>query len=174
MNTGVGNVLLVDGRGQRDDAGMPMSHPDTPYHGEAIDRTLDDGVSMNMTPAYEGIADYRRTLRLDADSRLSVVDEVAASSPRRLQWRFQTYRCNPWRQQPDGTWLLFVDGHPYEVVVRTEGFDAEISVQPTHTVWGYVNTVDNRTCHHLSIRTAQPATRAVVRFHIRPSGSISV
>lgn len=168
MHGGVGNIMLVDNHGQRGDAGMPMSHPDTPYHGEALDRTLDDGVSMNLTPAYEGLDDYRRTLRINADEGLHVLDEVASGSPRMLQWRFQTYACHPWLRQPDGTWRLRVDHYLYQLKVTVRGFVPRVSVQPTETVWGYVNTNGNRTCHHLRVESDQPVSQAVMRFHIQP------
>ncbi len=174
MYTGLGNTMLVDGQGQRGDEGMPMSHPDMAYYGEAIDRTLDDGVSMNLTPAYEGLDHYRRTLRMESDGGLWVTDEVACTCPRTLQWRFQTYARNAWRRQHDESWRLCVEGRCYRVTVQAEGFRPVLSIQPTKTVWGYVNFNEDQSCHHLRVETEHPTQQAVLRYHIQPTSPCSV
>lgn len=167
MSGEVGNILLVDGHGQRDDIGMPMSYPDAHYYGERVITASTDGVVMDLMPVYEGLVSYTRYLRLSAGGVLEVEDEVQPDGLRRLCWRFQTYRRNPWTQLGPGCWRLEVDGQTYEVRATVAGAQHSEAVGDTLTVWGYVNDNEDQYCHHLTVE-AEAAGPVTLRLTVGP------
>lgn len=168
QRTAIGNVLLVDGHGQKGDIGMPMSYPDFKYHGEKILDATNTGVRMDLAPAYERLVEYTRRVGLTPAGGLEVEDTVQPTGAHTLSWRFQTYRRNPWTQVRNGVWHLLVDGQCYEAHVVLDGSDFTEHVGETTTVWGYVNENEDQTCHHLAIEAVKPAGPVVLRLTLAP------
>ncbi len=168
QGTEVGNMLLVDGHGQRGDIGMPMSYPDFKYHGQRILDVSETTVEMDLAPAYRGLHRYTRSVALEATGALWLQDIVVPASRRTLCWRFQTYQCNLWLPLRRGVWQLSVDDHPYHVAVSVDGADYDDRIEQTLTVWGYVNDNDDQWCHHLAVIVSPQTEPVALRLHITP------
>jgi hypothetical protein len=164
----VGNVLLVDGRGQKGDIGYPMSYPDFTYQGEKIVAATADAVRMDLAPAYDGLRTYTRSIGLTAAGALVVDDTVGTEGPHTLCWRFQTYQRNPWSRVQPRLWHLDVDGQRYAVRVTVAGAEFADRIGKTLTVWGYVNENDNQWCHHLAIDVTAPPGPVRLRLEVTP------
>ena len=101
MHTFLGNVLLVDGKGQINDIGYPMSLPSWRDHGAEIllaawDEANQTGrVRLDLEPAYPpnlGMALYLRDLLIESGSRIVCRDRVVFTGPRELSWLFHARR----------------------------------------------------------------------------------
>lgn len=169
MRTEIGNVLLVDGRGQRGDVGMPMSYPDFRYHGERILEATEKGILMDLAPCCAGVREYTRYISLVPDGAIEVKDVVRPEGDRALCWRFQTYQRNPWGRKARGAWQLMVDGHTYEVRVEVEGAAFTDEICDTLTVWDYVNENDDQACHHLAVKVTPGSDPVALRLTVVPA-----
>ena len=163
-----GNVLLVDGRGQRDDIGMPMSQPDAPYYGEKILGILDNkGVEMDITPAYDNLLYYTRTIGLSGKGIFWLQDRVMTDKPRQFTWLFHSYKRNPWQMIENGKWELCVDRHLYCVEAKIEEHDFTTGVRLTPAVWSFPGN-DAELCHHLAIEPIKPVTSISLSLRVTP------
>ena len=165
--TAHGNVMLVDNKGQQGDAGMPMSQPDAPYHGERILQAEHGRVEMDLSPTYTLLTRYTRRLELDDRGALVLTDSVSAETPRRLSWLFHTYQRNPWHRVGPATWELHVDGEVYQVDCDLQDAAFETEIRTTHAVWSYPDNAREQ-CHHLVIRTIDPVAQAILSFRLTP------
>lgn len=171
MTTDIANALMVDGRGQKGDIGMPMSYPEFKYHGEKILDVADTGVLMDLAPAYGGLAAYTRRVSLTPAGDLEIEDTVRPEGARMLCWRFQTFRHNPWAPVTRGVWRLTVDGQDYEVRLTVTGAEFADRIAETHTVFGYGNYINDQLCHHLAIETARTDKPVILRLTVAPMPS---
>lgn len=171
QESAVGNVLLVDGQGQKGDKGMPMSYPNFPDHGESIlGVDADSGVRMDLTPAYDHVQRYLRTLHLDAEGGLHCHETVEADAGRVLTWRFQSSVKHPWSSVAPGIWKLEVEGMVYRLTFEVKGAAALACIGETLSVWGYVSAVGNIPCHHLAIEARSEGQPVTLRLFLEPLG----
>jgi hypothetical protein len=161
QESAIGNVLLVDGKGQKGDIGIPMCYPDFPYEGQSIlGVQAASGITMDLAPVYEDLTEYQRTLRLDEAGALHCVDTVSTEAGRLLTWRFQTAEHHRWTPIVPTVWDLEVDGALYRVRFNVDGTTATATIGKTITVWGYVSDAAGIHCHHLAIE-ARSEGRAI-------------
>jgi hypothetical protein len=172
LRTNAGNTLLVDGRGQRDDVGYPMSVPRQPYHGAHIacarwdDQAQRGTVTLDLTPAYDealGIAQYQRQFRFEAGRRMIVRDQIVLDEPRTLSWLFH---CREDRgPTPDGKLAMLIGG---DMKLRIEpvgpSLDLTATIAPTDIVYTYLSASGFMGYRHVRYDTKQPVGRAIVDF----------
>jgi len=173
MRSDLGNVMLVDGRGQRDDMAFAMGYPDVPYGQEFIEkadidpRTNVGHVRMQLAPAYnpaQGIESYTREWFFEPDGRMRLIDTVAAREPHRLTWLFQTYKTHAIDAKGDGLFTIRNGTTVLELRVARSTAALADSVADTITVWAYRNDQGNRSCHHLAFETRESVREAAVEF----------
>jgi len=176
MHGGIGNILFIDGRGQRHDHGVPMADLGAMYEGEAIESVLfnpatgEGHILLNLRPAYDDdrrILRYLRRFRFDAAGDVLLEDILESDAPHRYTWRFNTFRDH----------ALSADGLRYEIV-RPDGPRASIepldapegltaTTGPTDTLWSYGDDVGGRKCHHIDYTLDAPAGLTAVAFRLR-------
>ncbi len=171
QESATGNLLLLDGHGQRGDIGIPMSYPDAVYYGEAMQSVeAASGITMDLAPAYEATHHYHRNVRLDEQGRLHLLDRVEAVAGTHLQWRFQTSLHNGWRELTADTWELEVEKFLYRVSFEVEGAPANARLGETLSVWGYVSASGNVGCHHLAVEARSSGAPVALRLCVEAIG----
>jgi hypothetical protein len=172
LRTNAGNTLLIDGHGQRDDVGYPMSIPRQPYHGAHIaycrfDEQAQRGVvTLDLTPAYDeslGVAMYQRQFRFEPNRRMVMRDRVVLDEPKTLSWLFH---CREDRGPTrDGKLAMCIGG---ETKLRIEPAGPHLNltanVAPTEVVYTYVSATGFMGYRHVRYDTTQPVRRATVDF----------
>ena len=170
LHTFLGNVLLVDGRGQRDDVGYPMSIPSWTDHGAEIlaadwEEAAGTGhVRLDLQPAYPddlGMLLYHRDLILTAGRRILCRDRVAFTEPRRLAWLFHARRdvglacAGGLRYRFGGEPCLWLEP-------RADSVPLVASVHETDVVYSY--TKDKPKFDHVRYETEEAGASVTVEF----------
>jgi hypothetical protein len=102
------SCLALDGQNPHGDIGYPMSipsfrHPGDEIEGVAWDKATGSGfIRLELTPAWPesaGLASYSREFLLEEGRRIVCRDKVVLSTPRRLEWRFQTMKGHGLEQE---------------------------------------------------------------------------
>ena len=167
----VRSCLLVDGGGQYDDVGYPMSIPSKLDRGEEIqfakwdDATQTGWVRLNLAPAYRDelqMAYYTRDFFIHPD-RLVCRDQVVLNEPHQLAWLFQGKRetgialvaGNICRFGKTAT----IDLEPHPV-----GFALQASIRETPVVWSYSSGSGFKPFDHVRYAAAAPLRAATVEF----------
>jgi len=172
MHTFLGNVLLVDGKGQINDIGYPMSLPSWRDHGAEIvlaewDEAGETGrVRLDLEPAYPASLDmalYLRDLVIESGRRIICRDRIVFTEPHRLSWLFHARRDVGLKLD---TGLRCRFGSEPRVWLEPRVRDLELvpSIQETDVVYSYVPTRPK--FDHVKYDTAVPVAAATADFVI--------
>jgi len=170
MRTELGNVLLVDGKGQREDEAYPMGYPDVPWTEERIEEaTLDPKtgvgyVRMQLAPVYEGLTGYTREWFFDPDGRMRYLDKIASSEAHLFKWLFHTYRAHPITATGDAAFTIQNGAESLRIQLARSTAPLAHSIADTMTVWAYSNQQGGQACHHLAFETREAVREIEVEF----------
>ncbi|MCK5844068.1 MAG: heparinase II/III family protein, partial [Victivallales bacterium] len=166
----LGNVLLVDGRGQIGDVGYPMGVPMRRWRGDRIQswRTAEDGdggfARLLLTAAYpdeSGVLRYTRDFHFDGAST-RVVDTVVSSEKHNFEYRFNTYQDHDIERLSDTEFVI--RGAEAALNLSISSADWDVSIADTDVVWSYVNEHDGRPFKHLRIALRKPVEAFALEF----------
>lgn len=166
LQAAIKSCLLVDGGGQYDDIGYPMSIPSKIDRGEEIqfakwDAATQTGwVRLNLAPAYRDelqVAYYVRDFLFYPD-RMICRDHVVFNSPHRLAWLFQGKREHGVAVGRFGD---------IAVTARPVGFELQASVQESPVVWSYSSGSGFKPFDHVRYDASEPRQTATVEFEFR-------
>ncbi|MCG3150353.1 MAG: hypothetical protein PCFJNLEI_03836 [Verrucomicrobiae bacterium] len=166
----VKSCLLVDGGGQYDDVGYPMSIPSKRDRGEEIqfakwdDATQTGWVRLNLAPAYRDelqMAVYYRDFLIHPD-RLICRDQVVLNDPHQLAWLFQGNRETG--IELVGAVCRFGKDAPIDLTARPAGFELQARIQQTPVVWSYSSGSGFKPFDHVRYEATQPLHTATVEF----------
>lgn len=166
LRAAIKSCLLVDGGGQYDDIGYPMSIPSKLDRGEEIqfakwDAATQTGwVRLNLAPAYRDelqMAHYVRDFFIHSD-RLVCRDHVVLNNPHQLAWLFQGKR-------EYGVAI----GRFGDIAVEAKpvGFELKASVQQSPVVWSYSSGSGFKPFDHVRYEATHPLREATVEFVFR-------
>ena len=170
----VRSCLLIDGGGQSDDVGYPMSIPSKIDRGEEIqfatwDAATQTGwVRLNLAPAYRDelqLAHYTRDFFIYAD-RLVCRDQVALNEPHQLSWLFQGKR-ETGIALVAGQVCRFGQSATIDLEPHPVGFELQASIRETPVVWSYSSGSGFKPFDHVRYDAAAPLRTATVDFVFR-------
>lgn len=171
IKTFLGTALLIDGCGQKDDVGYPMSLPSAVYKGEyiAFAKHSEDEqairLRLDLSTVYAdelGVASYTRDL-LMSSGRVVCRDAITLDAPRQLAWLFQG--------KPD--FGIELDGQTGRfgqadnlLLLQPQAVDLELaaSLEPTQVVWSYASASGFKPFAHVRYATREPVQAATVDF----------
>lgn len=165
--------MLVDGKGQVDDVGYPMSIPSHPHAGEQIEAvhweeaTQTGFVRLNLKRAYPEtaqLARYTRDFLLGPGPGISCRDVVVCDGPKRLTWQFQANALEPIEEDADRGFRIGGE-RPLQLQAMAAGLELRTSMADTHVVWSYSGDHTLR-FRRLCFDTVEPVTFAVVDFRL--------
>ena len=170
LNSALRSCLLVDGRGQHDDIGYPMSIPSKIYRGEAIEAvhwdeaTSSGRIRLNLTSAYPpelGVQDYSREFLIDG-KKIVCRDVVALREPRQLSWLFQAKRKTGLTLDD----LVFCFGAENGVRLQARASSSQLraAICPTEVVWSYSSLSGFEPFDHARYDTREAVESARVEF----------
>ncbi|MDF2713258.1 MAG: hypothetical protein K0R28_183 [Paenibacillus sp.] len=190
LTTGIRTCLLVDGRGQLDDVGYPMSVPSCRYAGEDL-RTVRwnpangrGQIRLDLAPSYPedaGISSYTREFAVEKGKPIRMRDHIVLDEARKLTWLFQTKRANGLRldgmrillgeatERSDGAGITGEGGLILAVHTCPE-LALTVSVEEAPVVWSYVSTNDFQPFDTVRYETAEPVRAVAVDFLFAPIG----
>jgi hypothetical protein len=172
LRTFLGNVMLVDGQGQLDDIGYPMSIPSWRDHGAEItlatwcEATQTGLVRMDLEPAYPselGIALYLRDIVFESRQRIVVRDQVVLTKPRSLAWLFHA-RSDVGIKHEKGLRYRFGSVPCLFLEPRAFGTALTADVAQTDVVYSY--TTFRPTFEHVSYDTTEKTDSVSIDFTI--------
>ncbi len=173
MRTELGNILLVDGKGQLEDEAYAMGYPDVPWTDERIEEAALDTrtgvgyVRMQLAPVYEGLTSYTREWFFEPDGRMRIVEKVASSEANLFTWLFHTYRSHPITRVGDGVFRILSGNESLELRLARSTTPLSESIADTLTVWSYSNQQDGNACHHLALESRERLREVEVEFVLR-------
>ena len=171
MRASVRSCLLVDGGGQYDDVGYPMSIPSKLDRGEEIqfakwDATTKTGwVRLNLAPAYRDelqMAYYTRDFFIHPD-RLVCRDRVVLNEPHQLSWLFQGYR-ETGIALVAGNVCRFGKAATIDLTPQPVGFELKSAIHETPCVWSYASGSGFKPFDHVRYDAVTPLRTATVEF----------
>lgn len=172
LQTAIRSCLLVDGVGQKDDIGYPMSVPSYRYHGEHIqyvrwnERAGSGRIALELTPAYgeeAGIASYVREFVIEQGGVIVLRDKIVMDRKRRLSWLFQTRRVTGLRIE--GTACTIGSSPSVRLEPRSvSGARLALTVEETPVVWGYSSAGHYNPYDTVRYDTEEEVSSAVVDF----------
>ncbi len=154
--TRLGNVLLIDGKGQVGDNGYAMGVPMRRWHGARIQKVLPDkngggSARINLAPAYPedlGVMTYTRDFFFEP-TRVTVRDTVITLDPHDFSYWFNTWKTHALDRRTDGTWLIAGSGQAVRFAVTGNGWS--ITQAETDVVWAYGNEQNDHPFVHLEV-----------------------
>lgn len=166
----LGNVPLIDGRGQYGDNGYTMGVPMRRWGGQRIQTCRADAAPatgfarIDLTPAY---ADDLNVMTCTRDFRfapgaLRVRDTIVCLEPRVFSWWFNTYARHT--ISPLGPNAFRIAQGDAAVSLRIEGDGLATEIKPTDVVWAYVNENENQDFVHVEVTHPTPVRELVVDF----------
>lgn len=176
MRTELGNVVLVDGRGQWGDDNFAMGYPDAAYGGEFIEAAALPSADatgkalLQLGPAYDPAQEIERHTRewfFEPDGRLRMVDTITARQPHRFTWLFHTYERHAIISQPDGGFKIQNGDATLTLRLAHSSTPLRSAVAKTLIVWGYRNDQGNQGFQHLEFTSADPAREMRAEFVLR-------
>ena len=171
MRATVRSCLLVDGGGQYDDIGYPMSTPSKLDRGEEIqfakwdDATKIGWVRLNLAPAYRDelqMAYYTRDFFIHAD-RLVCRDQVVLNESHQLAWLFQGKR-ETGIALVAGNVCRFGTSATIDLIPQPAGFELKASICETPVVWGYASSSGFKPFDYVRYDAVTPRRAATVEF----------
>ena len=163
---------MIDGRGQRDDIGYPMSVPSWRDHGAEIAAVGWDGASrtgmvrLDLEPAYPedlGVLLYERDLLFPGGRRIVVRDRVVLAEPRTLSWLFHA-RDDIGLAPEEG--LRFRAGTDPYLSIEPGPADVRLSASVGGTDVVYSYTPFKPVFVHIRYDTAAPVSAATVDYAV--------
>ncbi len=167
MRTELGNVVLVDGQGQKEDLAYAMGYVDVPWTNERIEEAKLDYVRMQLAPVYEGLDSYTREWFFEPVGPMRLVDTIKARAPHRFTWLFHTYRVHPITAKGGGLFTIQNENETLELRLARSTTALADSIADTLTVWAYSNQQGGQACHHLAFETREPVREVTVEFTLR-------
>lgn len=168
------NCMLIQDQPAHGDIGYPMSipsysHPDDEIDTASWDQATRAGrIRLDLATAWPdtaGLARYTRDFILEEGRRIVCRDTVVLSTPRQLEWRFQTMKANGLELEgPRG----FRIGGPSGIHLEacTAGAELVTGIHPTEVVYSYSSATHFAPFEHARYTTREPATALVVDFVI--------
>jgi hypothetical protein len=172
--TQLGNVLLVDGKGQYGDIGYPMGIPMRTWRGHRIQRhhfdpsTRKGFARLNLPMAYPDdmqIMTYTRDFYFEPD-HLRVRDTVISRSQHKFSYWFNTYSKHRIEQTDERSFCFSENGNSIDLIVG--GVACVFRIEDTETIWGYGNEQGNETFKHLEVSLRDKTDAFTVEFKIKP------
>lgn len=172
LHSGLRSCLLIDGRGQHDDIGYPMSIPSKEYRGEDIrsvrwdEKTGRGLIVLDLAPAYPrelGVASYTREFILTPGRRLVCRDHVVLDGPRRLSWLFQGRREDRVRIEK-GLRARFGSDPALDLEPAPGAVPLTAGVHETGVVWSYASASGFKPFDHVRYDTREKTAVACLDF----------
>lgn len=169
LTSAVRTCLLVDGRGQADDVGYPMSIPSRIDRGEEIvfarwDQATNTGwVRLNLAPAYPedmGITVYTRDFLFYPGEKIICRDRVVADKPHIWTWLFQGRRDDG--LELDGLAGLLGKEPALRITPLPLDLSLTARVAQTEVVYSYSSKFSK--FDHIRYDTTQPTQTAQIDF----------
>jgi hypothetical protein len=172
LHSALRSCLLIDGKGQRDDIGYPMSIPSKRHAGEEIQFARWDAatgigwIRLNLAPVYPddaGVVAYTRDFHVAAGQKQIVCrDAVVLRDPKPLSWLFQGKEetgltCAGTRCQFGRSPVLMLEARPTGCELRSR-------IARTEVVWAYASSSGFKPFCHARFDCIAPVATATVDF----------
>jgi len=167
----LGNVLLIDGKGQRYDKGLPMGEMAALWDGEDIEsvrydpRTGIGQVVLNLLPAYgkeHRLSRYQRRFQFRSNGDILLQDILVSEALHEYTWLFHTFASNAITGEGD---VYTFAGEDAEVRITFLNPNEKLVSRAAETdiVWSYSMRAGKR-CSNVAYRMPAEAGLTVAEF----------
>ena len=168
--TQLGNVPMIDGKGQYGDCNYTMGVPMRTWRGQRIQKVLQrpDGVRgfarLNLQPAYPDemeVLTYTRDFFFEP-ACLRVRDTVITRVPHAFRYWFHTWERHEIASLKDGTYRIAEGDAAIRFSIKGDGWT--FGEGDTEVVWAYANENEDQGFRHIEVATSEPTRAYVVDF----------
>lgn len=169
--TEIRSCMLIDGKGQKDNIGYPMSVPSYRYEGEEIQYVSwneQEGygqIRLNLALTYPeemGIICYTRGFFIEKGKKIVVRDNVVLESERKLSWLFHTKIDRG--IQLDGLCCRIGDKPYLNIIPCIQGAELTAKSGETPVVWSYGSSNGYKPFEFVQYDTVRPSQCVIVDF----------
>jgi hypothetical protein len=168
----LGNILLIDSKGQYADNGYPMGVPVNTWKGQRIQKCFknNDKVTgsarINLAPVYPesfNLLTYTRDFHFYSD-KVIVRDTVITKEKHRFNYFFNTYSRH--KIEKTGNQEFIFSHNNSSLCFKVSGCNCNFTEEETDVVWSKYNEQGNEPFKHLDAAIAEETDSFVIEFEI--------